>query len=163
LHSPSRTHLHATVERLKLSRQFVEATPEGAQRLGRWYWDELERSTRRLVRGRVTDRGIELVLGRSLPLLRFGPAELEVDGECVVCRFPILGGLLTARPGGWLTIAQRPDGPLSQLEIAVSDYQPSLAHRGSRLHRGLLYRLLQAPLHRSLTRRSLARAARSSR
>jgi hypothetical protein len=158
----SQIRLHETVERVELERPFVEPTRDGARELGRWYWTELERSTRGLVRGRVTDGGVELVLGRSLALLRFGRPELLADPDGVVCRFPIVGGLLASRPGGSLAIAQRA-GQVSQLEIAVSDYQPSLAHRGARLHHGLLYRVLQAPLHRALTRRSLARAARSVR
>ena len=158
----SRIRLRETVERVELERPFVEQTPDGARELGRWYWTELERSTRGLVRGCVTDAGVELVLARSLALLRFGRPELLADADGVVCRFPIVGGLLASRPGGSLAIAQR-DGQVSQLEIAVSDYEPSLAHRGARFHRGLLYRTLQAPLHRALTRRSLARAARSVR
>jgi hypothetical protein len=158
-----RVELRRTVERVELVRAFVETSTEGARELGRWYWSELERSTRGLVRGRVSGTEIRLVLGRSLTLLHFGHPELAVDGDDVECRFPILGGLLTSEPGGSLVIAQRDGSRAPRLEIAVCGYQPSLAHRGSRFHRGLLYTALQAPVHRAISRRSLARAARRAR
>lgn len=154
---------YETVERVELERPFVKTNRDGAARLGRWYWAELEQATRGLVRSRTTDQGIELVLVNVLTLLRFGRPELAASSDGVACRFPILGGLLTSRPGGLLTIAQRPGSSRFHLEIAVSGYRPSLADRGSKFHRGLLYRVLQAPLHRALTRRSLARATGRSR
>lgn len=148
-----------SVDRIALAVPLVPATPEGARALGRWYWDELERTSRGLVRARSASDGIRLVLGRSVTLLRFSDGEVELDAGTVACRYPILGGALVSHPGGSLTIAQR-DGPVPQLEVTVTDYRPSLAHRGSRLHRGVLYRALQAPLHRSVSRRFLARTAR---
>lgn len=148
-----------SVERIDLPRRLVPSTPEGARALGAWYWEELERSSRGLIRARVESDGLRVVLGRALTLLRFGPPALAVDGEHVECRYPIVGGTLVSHPGGSLTIAQR-DGPVPHLEVTVSEYRPSLAERGSRLHRGVLYTALQAPLHRSVSRRFLTRTAR---
>ncbi|MGH3022966.1 MAG: hypothetical protein ACRDNI_04850 [Gaiellaceae bacterium] len=147
-----------SVERVELRRQLVAATREGARELARWYWEELERSTRGLVRAQAEGEGTRLVLGRSLTLLRFGVPEIGVAERSVEARYPILGGALASRPGGSLTIAQRAD-PVPQLEVTVTSYHPSLAGRGSRFHRGLLYTALQAPLHRSVSRRFLTRTA----
>jgi hypothetical protein len=148
-----------SIERIDLPRRLVPATPEGARALGQWYWEEVERSSRGFIRARSDDGGLRVVLGRALTLLRFGPPELDVEGEDVRCRYPIVGGTLVSRPGGSLTIAQR-EGAVPQLEVTVTEYRPALAERGSRLHRGMLYTALQAPLHRSVSRRFLARTAR---
>ena len=148
-----------SVERMELPRRLVPATREGARALGEWYWEELERSSRGLIRARAENGGLRVVLGRAVTLLRFGPPDLAVEGEDVECRYPIVGGTLVSHPGGSLTIAQR-DGAVTQLEVTVSEYRPSLAERGSRLHRGVLYTALQAPLHRSVSRRFLTRTAR---
>jgi hypothetical protein len=147
-----------TVDSIELPRPLVDASQHGAAELGRWYWNEVERSTRRLVTARTADEGIRLVLGGSLTLLRFGAPVVTVDADVVECRYPIVGGHLAARPGGSLAITQRV-GRVPQLEIRVSGYHPRLAGTGTGLHRGLLYRALQAPLHRTLSRRSLTRAA----
>lgn len=148
-----------SVERVDLPRQLVAATPEGAADLAGWYWEELERSTRGLVRVRPDGPGIRLVLGRGVTLLRFGEPEAVVSGDGVESRYPILGGALASRPGGTLTIAQRAE-PGPQLEVAVAGYHPRLAGRGLAFHRGLLYSALQAPLHRLVSRRFLTRTAR---
>ena len=147
-----------TVEHVELSRPLVPVTRAGAAELGRWYWEEVERSTRALVRARAEAAGLRLVLGGSLTLLRFGEPQLSVEDGDVVCRYPILGGFLASRPEGALTVAQR-DGSAPQLEVAVTGYHPRLAGRGSRFHRGLLYTALQAPLHRAISRRFLTRTA----
>ena len=155
--TPERT----SVERVDLAHPLVDTSRRGALELGRLYWDELERSTGRLVRTRVESDEVRLVLGRSLTLLRFGAPELAVDDHEVGCRYPILGGALASHPGGSLAITQR-GGPRPGLEVVVEGYRPALAGRGARLHRGLLYRALQAPLHRSVSRRFLERAVRSA-
>jgi hypothetical protein len=148
--------LETTVESIELSRPLVDSSPDGAIELGSWYWSEIERSTRKLVRARTTDEGIRLVLG-WMTLLRFGALEATVEDGVVECRYPILGGRLASRPGGSLAITQRA-GRVVQLEIRVSGYHPALAGTGKGFHRGLLYRVLQAPLHRTLSRRALMRA-----
>lgn len=150
-----------TVDSIELPRKLVAASPDGVAELGRWYWREIERSTRGLVRARVADDGIRLALAGSLTLLRFAAPSLTVSDELVECRYPIVGGYLAARPGGSLAITQRA-GRTAQLEIGVYGYHPRLAGAGTSLHRGLLYRMLQAPLHRRLSRRSLTRAVRRS-
>ena len=101
---------------------------------------------------------MRLAVGRSLTLLRFDAPEVMVDRGVVECRYPIVGGYLASRPGGSLAIVQRV-GRVVRLEIRVSGYHPRLAGTGTSLHRGLLFRALQAPLHRTLSRRSLTRAA----
>lgn len=151
-----------SVEHADLARPLVEPSERGALELGRLYWQELERSTGGLVRARVDGAGVRLVLGRALTLLRFGEPELEIEGHDVRCRYSILGGALVSRPGGSLAITQRGEAS-ARLEVAVEGYRPALAGRGARLHRGLLYRALQAPLHRSVSRRFLERAERSAR
>ena len=151
-----------TVERVELRRQLVPATREGAADLGRWYWEELERSMHGLVRARADETGIRIMLARSFTLLRFAEPEIRVDGPDIECRYPILGGFLASRPDGSLTIAQH-GGAAPQLEVTVSGYHPRLAGSGSRFHRGLLYTALQAPLHRSVSRRFLTRSASRSR
>jgi hypothetical protein len=148
-----------SVEHADLTRPLVEHSTDGALELGRLYWEELERSTGGLVRARVDGTGVRLVLGRTLTLLRFGEPELEVEGDRVGCRYSILGGALVSRPGGSLTITQRGETS-ARLEVAVDGYRPALAGRGARFHRGLFYRALQAPLHRSVSRRFLERAER---
>ena len=95
------------------------------------------------------------MLGRLLTVLRFGEPVVSVGNGSVECRYPIVGGALTSQPGGWLAISQR-ERPGPELEVAVSGYHPRLAGRGATIHRGLLYTALQAPLHRSVSRRFLA-------
>jgi hypothetical protein len=151
-----------SVEYADLARPLVEPSTHGALELGRLYWEELEHSTGGLVRARVDGDGVRLVLGGTLTLLRFAEPELEVEGHDVGCRYSILGGALVSRPGGSLTITQR-GAASARLEVAVEGYRPALAGRGARLHRGLFYRALQAPLHRSVSRRFLERAGRRAR
>ena len=149
-----------SVERVELGRLLVAATPDGGRELGSWYWHELERSLRGIVRARADGVGMRIVLiGGFATLLRFGEAEVTVADGTVECRYPVLGGSLAARPGGSLAIVQRAD-PTPRLEVVVSGYHPRLAGRGWALHRGLLYIALQAPLHRLVTRRFLTRSAR---
>jgi hypothetical protein len=151
-----------SVEHVDLLRPLVDPSTHGALELARLYWEELERSTGGLVRARGDGAGVRLVLGRTLTLLRFGEPELTVEGHDVGCRYPILGGALASRPGGSLAITQRGEAS-PRLEVAVEGYRPALAGRGARLHRGLFYRALQAPLHRSVSRRFLERAERRAR
>ena len=113
-------------EHLDLSRPLVDPSAEGALELGRLYWDELERSTAGLVRARRDGAGVRLVLGRLLTPLRFGEPQLEVGADEVGCRYPILGGLLASRPGGFLAVAQR-GVAAPRLEVAVEGYRPALS------------------------------------
>ncbi|MFO7571955.1 MAG: hypothetical protein R6W48_05055 [Gaiellaceae bacterium] len=137
----------------------VPASDEGARRLGSAYWEEVARSLRGLVRPRRSDEGIELVLLRALPLLRFGRAETTVDGDRIECRYPIRGGLLASGPGGFLVLAQRGTEP-TEVSIAVTEFRSRLAVDGRIGVRRRLFDILQIPLHERVGRRYLARAER---
>jgi hypothetical protein len=115
--------------------------------LSELYWVELGRVTRGVVRARRDGETVRLVLAGALSLLRF---HAPVVGEDA-CRYPIAGGLLAARPGGTLEIARR-DAATLELEVSVRGYHPRLEQ--------LLHARLQAPLHRAVSRRYLARAVR---
>lgn len=142
-----------------LASGLVGPDEEGARQLGRRYLDEVRRFTHGLVRPRSRGDETSLVLARAVPLLRFGPSEVAVDIARVECRYPIRGGILAARPGGSLVIAQRvADHP--ELELVVAGYFPRLG--GSSRRRSLrraLYAALQARAHRAISRRFLERAA----
>ena len=91
-----------------LSTPVVEFSTGGAERLGRAYWQEVERITWGLVRGRRRGSSLELRLaGRGPSLLRFGPPTVEVSDELVSCRYPIVGGLLARRAAGAITSRRR--------------------------------------------------------
>ena len=140
----------------------VAPSDDGARRLGSAYWQEVAAFSRGLVRPRVTPAGVDLALaGRRGALLRFGPAQTSVADDVVECRFPILGGLLAAAPGGSLVIAQERRGASHELRLAVEGFHPRLARRGrlARTRAGL-YERLQTPLHAGVSRRFLERAAR---
>jgi hypothetical protein len=74
-----------------------------------------------------------------ITLLEFGEPEVEEHGV----RWPIRGGLLAARAGGWLEIRWR-DG---QLTGRLHGYAPWLP--------GPIYRLTQLPVHHAVTRLTL--------
>lgn len=140
-----------------LCRELVSADEAGARELGRRYLAEVARFSRGLVRPWTRAGGVELVLAGVVPLLRFAEAEVGHQDGTVECRYAIRGGLLVARPGGSLTIAQRRGG---ELELVVVDYFPRLGGSTWRrsLHRAL-YTSLQARAHRAVGRRFLERAA----
>jgi hypothetical protein len=146
--------------RVVLTRPAVEASHEGARRLGTAYWQEVRAFSRGLVRPRVGVDGVELVAAGVGVLLRFGPPETAVEDGVVECRYPIRGGVLAAAPGGWLVLAQS-EGEQVELRLAVEGFHPRLARRGrlARARAGL-YDALQAPLHADVSRRFLDRAAR---
>ena len=130
---------------------------EGARELGRRYIEEVAHFSHGLVRSRARRNEVVLVLAGLVPLLRFGRPEPTVDGDTVQCRYPIRGGLLVARPGGSLVIAQH---ATLELELVVGGYRPRLG--GSTRRRSLrraLYTALQARAHRAVGRRFLQRAA----
>ena len=143
-----------------LSAPAVEASHEGARRLGDAYWQEVRAFSRGLVRPRAGAEGVELVAAGVGVLLRFGPPDTTVDEGVVECRYPIRGGLLAAAPEGSLVIAQSAGEPV-ELRLAVEGFHPRLARRGRLARaRATLYEALQAPLHADVSRRFLERAAR---
>lgn len=141
---------------ITLARPVVASDGAGARELGRRYLAEIAAVTHGLVRARNRPDGVTLVLAGLVTLLRFGPPEVDVDAARVACRFPILGGLLAARPGGSLLVAQRSGGDPA-LELAVSGYFPRLVGLRRRSLRRLVYAAVQAPAHRAISRRFLER------
>jgi hypothetical protein len=150
----------ASEQRLRVGRPVVAASAEGGLALGRVYWEEVEAFTRGLVRARTGDGGVELVLIGRAVLLRFGPADVRVDGDSVVCRYPILGGLLARAPGGSISFSQQ-GGGLPELRSAIKGFLPRLAARPGRPDwTGALYAHVQARVHRAVGRRYFARLER---
>ena len=142
----------------------VPMGPSGGLRLGRVYWEEVERTTRRLVSSRATDGGVELRLLRNGPvLLAFGPPELEMRPASVSCSYPILGGLLARGEAGMLVLAQeRADS--WRLRTTVRGFLPRLDARPGRPRwTGFLYAQVQARVHRAVGRRYVARLLREAR
>jgi hypothetical protein len=150
----------ASQQRLRVARPVVAASEEGALALGRVYWEEVERFTRRLVRVRPRRGSVELTLLGRFVLLRFGPADTRLDGDSVVCRYPILGGLLARAPGGAISFSQQ-GGDRPELRSAITGFQPRLAARPGRPDwTGALYAHVQARLHGAVGRRYFARLER---
>lgn len=149
-----------SVQRIALEHKLVATTDTGAHELGARYWAELERCSRGLVRVRDRDGELTLVLAGMVTLFCFGAGQAWVDDAVVECRFPILGGLLVARAGGFLAVAQRSD-PAPELGVSVTGYHPRLGTGSLRPVRRLVYSTVQRPLHLALSRRFLTNAARS--
>jgi hypothetical protein len=95
-----------------------------------------------------------------LNLLSFGSAEIRVGGNAVVCRYPILGGLLARGPGGTISFAQNA-GEQPELRSTITGFFPRLGARpGHPDWTGALYAHVQARLHGAVGRRYFARLAR---
>ena len=148
------------MQRIALRSPNVAVSHAGALELGRRYWEEVERWSRRLVRARRERDELELVLG-GLVLFRFGKTETHVGDHEVECRFPITGGLLVARPGGSLSIVQR-TRPAGELVVILTGYRPRLESRRSPSVRRLVYSRIQVSLHDAVSRRFLTRVAEDS-
>ena len=135
-------------EQWALSPQPVVApTTEGARRLGHEYWRAVTRSTLGLVRARESGGGVELrLLGLPPALLALERAYVGVEHDRVACTFRIVGGVLTRRPGGTLTLTQV-GLETAELRVAVKGFHPRL---------GLLYTPLEQRFHASVSRRYLA-------
>ncbi len=138
-----------SMQRTALARPLVTFDEDGAGQLSAAYWAAVRRATVGLVRPRERRGGVDLVLLGVVPLLRFGPAEAHVAEDRVVSRFPIIGGLLAATPGGWLALEQFAD-PSPELSIAVIGYQARLARHSPRL-----YARIQSRAHLAVSRRFL--------
>lgn len=96
---------------------------EGAHRLAERYWRTVEGATRGLVRVAAGRDGAALrVLGAAPTLMRLGPPRVEASRERISVRYPILAGLLVARAGGELELAQTP----TELHALVRGYRPGL-------------------------------------
>jgi hypothetical protein len=132
----------------------VPTTADGAARLGQLYWRAVGGATRGAVRAGWTAEGGRLRLLGVVTLLRFGPARLTADDGSVTCRYTIEGGLLALRPGGSVTMEQRPAERGYELSVRVEEYVPRLAARsGAPRWSGLLYARAQSPFHAAVSRR----------
>ena len=116
-------------ERVHTARPAVAHSAAGACELGDRYWRQIAVASRGVVRRHDAGDEIELRLfGVGPPLLRFGQAELNVDGFGIRCRYPIRGGLLARRAGGSITLSQT-RGERPQLRAVVTGFVPRLAPR----------------------------------
>lgn len=128
-------------ERVRAPRPVVPATQIGAHLLGERYWLTVRTASFGLVRlGAARDGSVLRLAGA--PLLRFAPAELVADPDCVRCSYPIRGGLLTRSAGGTLVLSQSGDG---ELRAALTGFRPRLGTR--------LYDRIQRRLHVAISRR----------
>jgi hypothetical protein len=145
-------------ESFALARPVVPFTKDGAGRLGSLYWQEVERSTRGVVRARRTPERVELRLfGRAPALLRFGAPQLRVGPTAISCTYPVLGGLLARDAGGELVFEQRRSTAWC-VRTLVRDFSPRLGGRaGGPGWTSFVYHQVQARLHRAIGRRYVAR------
>ncbi len=145
-------------QRVVLRAPVVDFSVAGAEHLGRAYWDEVERLTRRLVRTRMREGSLELRLfGNGPVLLRFGEPQVEVTEELVRCSYPIEGGLLAQRSAGEIVFAQA-GGPRPAVRSAIRGFYPRLAAReGEPDWTGALYNQVQSRIHVAVSRRYFRR------
>ena len=141
-------------QRVLVAEPAVEASGAGARTLGVTYWRAVDRVTHGGVRASWTGGGGRLKLLGGATLLTFGPPELSFDGGLVSCRHAIQGGLLALQAGGFVTLAQGPEGDQQELSVSVEGYLPLLAARaGAPSWTGMLYAKGQSPLHVAVSRR----------
>jgi hypothetical protein len=141
-------------QRVLVPEPAVEASEAGARMLGVTYWRAVDRFTRGGVRASWTGDEGKLKLLGGATLLTFGPHQLSFDGVIVSCRYAIQGGLLALRAGGFVTLAQRPEGDQEELSVTVEGYLPRLAARaGAPAWTGALYAKGQSPFHAAVSRR----------
>lgn len=139
------------------SRPLVEHSEAGALALAARYWNEVDVTTRRLVRAHESNGEIALQLFGRLTLLRFGAPETTVDEAGVLSRFSITGGLLARTPGGSITFSQTAM-PAVELRATIDGFFPRLGGRpGGPAWRGGLYRHVQQRIHTSISRRYFQR------
>jgi hypothetical protein len=136
----------------------VDFSVDGAQYLGRAYWREVERVTRRIVRAHEQNGSLELrLLGRGPALLRFGPPQVEATSDLASCSYPIRGGLLASRPAGEIVFAQV-GASSPAIRSTVRGFYPRLAAReGEPDWTGALYSQVQSRIHVAVSRRYFAR------
>jgi hypothetical protein len=140
----------ATEQRIMSPSPVVPLSHGGGKYLGCAYWAAIARVSRGLIRARVGERGVVVrVAGIRSPLLRFGTAQLTIGDDRLICRYPIVGGLLARRPGGALVVAQTGRGP-TELYVAVTGFF-------ARLGSGPVYRHLQQRIHLAVSRRFFTR------
>lgn len=144
-------------QRVALSAPVVEFSSAGAERLGRAYWREVQRVTRRLIGVRDDGHSLELrMLGSGPVLLRFGRPRFEASEALASCTYPIEGGLLASRPAGEISFAQT-GGSVPTVRSTIRGFFPRLAAReGEPDWTGALYNQLQSRAHVAISRRYFA-------
>ena len=132
-----------------VARPVVETSESGGRELGMRYWREVQRTTRGLVRVRISSSGVQIrVAGYGPAVLRFAPAQVSVEADAVTCVYAITGGLLSREPTGTITFSQRLLADRVQLESAIAGFHPTLAARpGAPDWTGELYKRVQARIH----------------
>lgn len=141
-------------QRILVSEPAVECSEAGARWLGVTYWRAVAAFTRGGVRASWSERGGRLKLLGGANLLAFGAPVLEVSADAVSCRYAIEGGMLALRPGGSVTLQQRPSEGEHELAVSVEEYLPRLAARvGAPWWTGALYAKGQSPFHAAVSRR----------
>ena len=141
----------ASEQRVLTERPVVAPCLAGASALGDRYWVEVERVARGLVRVVATSSGIELrLLPRGPRLLVLGPADLNAADGAVACRYPIVGGLLARRAGGFLSLSQTGLGEV-ELRSTISGFFPALGNGPG--WAGPLYSQVQSRIHVFVSRR----------
>lgn len=138
-----------------LDRLLVPTSKEGALELGDLYLRELRRLTGTLVRTQVHAGRVFLTLAGLVDLITLDRAVATTGHSDVECRYPIVGGVLVACPGGSLSLVQR-GGARPELGLVVENYAPRLA-TGREWVRRLLYDNVQARLHAAIGNRFLTR------
>ena len=140
--------------------EVVAMDEHGARELTGRYWRIVRRTTHGLVRVRESERGVDIRLPLGPPLLRFGPAAIEVDGDDVTATHPIVGGLLVRERTGTIRFSQRRLSDRVLVESAIAGFHPTLAARpGAPEWTGQLYKRLQARLHVAISRRYFSELA----
>ena len=145
-------------QRATLGAPVVPFTEDGARWLGRRYWLEVERATRRLVRARECERVLELrVLGTGPLLFSLHGPDVVATERLVRCVYAIHGGLLAQRPAGEISFEQSAGDELV-LRSAIRGFVPRLAARDGEPHwTGALYNQVQSRIHVVISRRYFAR------
>jgi hypothetical protein len=146
-------------QRVSIDAPVVAFDEDGARRLGRSYWEEVQRTMLGLVRVHRRPPRLELrLLGGAPLLLCFLEPELEVEAALVRCRYPIAGGALTQRPAGEISFTQVEDGGALELRSTIRNFFPTLAARDGEPHwTGTLYNQVQSRIHVAISRRYFSR------
>jgi hypothetical protein len=146
-------------QRVSIQAPVVGFDGDGARRLGRSYWEEVQRTMRGLVRVHRGPPRLELrLLGGAPLLLSFDEPELEAGPTLVCCRYPVAGGALTQRPAGEISFAQIDRDGALELRSTIRDFFPTLAARDGGPHwTGTLYNQVQSRVHVAISRRYFAR------
>ena len=141
-------------------------TPHHLERLARTYWRFLSRCTLGIIRIKYTERErFVCVLFRPFVLLAFQAPEYRMDDQRGIVRWRIERGVLVTGKGrgkGYLEIdiqrrtCDEPGKARAHVEVAVSNFYPSIASRLSRF----VYTNTQSRIHVLVTHgflRSLAK------